>query len=60
MPQWAQNITLFNPLRYFIQAMRNIYMKGSDFSEIAMHVTALSGFAIALNIWAVLSYRKTS
>ncbi|MDR0725300.1 MAG: ABC transporter permease, partial [Prevotellaceae bacterium] len=36
MPQWAQNITLFNPLRYFIQAMRNIYMKGSDFSEIAM------------------------
>jgi ABC-2 type transport system permease protein len=60
MPQWAQNITIFNPLRYFIQAMRNIYMKGNGFSEIAMHLIALSCFAVALNIWAVLSYRKTA
>ncbi|MDR2287311.1 MAG: ABC transporter permease, partial [Prevotellaceae bacterium] len=60
MPQWAQNITIFNPLRYFIQAMRNIYMKGSDFSEIAMHVIALLCFAIALNIWAIFSYKKTN
>jgi ABC-2 type transport system permease protein len=60
MPDWAQNITIFNPLRYYIQAMRSIYIKGSDFSEIAMHVIALLCFAIALNIWAVLSYRKTS
>jgi ABC-2 type transport system permease protein len=60
MPQWAQDITTFNPLRYYIQAMRSIYMKGSDFSEITIHVIALSCFAIALNIWAVLSYRKTS
>jgi ABC-2 type transport system permease protein len=60
MPQWAQNITLFNPLRYFIQAMRNIYMKGNDFSEISMQIIALLGFAIALNIWAILSYKKTS
>jgi ABC-2 type transport system permease protein len=60
MPQWAQNITIFNPLRYFIQAMRNVYMKGNDFSEIAMQTIALSCFAIGLNIWAILSYRKTS
>jgi ABC-2 type transport system permease protein len=59
MPQWAQNITIFNPLRYFIQAMRNVYMKGNDFSEISMHTIALSCFAIALNIWAIFSYKKT-
>jgi ABC-2 type transport system permease protein len=59
MPQWAQNITIFNPLRYFIQAMRNIYMKGNNFSEIAMQTVALSCFATVLNIWAILSYRKT-
>jgi ABC-2 type transport system permease protein len=60
MPQWAQNITLFNPLRYYIQAMRNIYMKGNDFSEIASQTLALLCFAAVLNIWAILSYRKTN
>jgi ABC-2 type transport system permease protein len=59
MPQWAQNITIFNPLKYFIQAMRNIYMKGNGFSEIATQTIALSCFAVGLNIWAVLSYKKT-
>jgi ABC-2 type transport system permease protein len=60
MPQWAQNITIFNPLRYYIQAMRNIYMKGNDFSEIAIHTITLMCFAIVLNIWAILSYKKTN
>jgi ABC-2 type transport system permease protein len=58
MPQWAQKITILNPLKYFIQAMRNIYMKGNSFSEISAHTIALSCFALILNIWAVLSYKK--
>jgi ABC-2 type transport system permease protein len=60
MPQWAQNVTIFNPLRYFIQAMRSIYMKGSDFSDILTQIIALTCFAAGLNVWAVLSYRKTN
>jgi ABC-2 type transport system permease protein len=60
MPQWAQNITIFNPLKYFIQIMRNVYLKGSDFSDIATQTGALCCFAIVSNIWAVLSYRKTT
>jgi len=59
MPQWAQNITVFNPLKYFIQIMRSVYLKGSDFSEIVLQTGALCCFAIASNVWAVLSYRKT-
>jgi ABC-2 type transport system permease protein len=60
MPQWAQNLTVFNPLKYFIQAMRNIYMKGNGFGEITEQAVALLFFAAGLNIWAVLSYRKTA
>ncbi|MDR1897585.1 MAG: ABC transporter permease [Prevotellaceae bacterium] len=59
MPEWAQNITIFNPLKYFIEIMRSIYLKGSNFSEIAMQTGALCCFAIVSNIWAVFSYKKT-
>ena len=60
MPQWAQNITIFNPLKYFIQVMRLVYLKGSAFGEMIPQFFALFGFAFFLNTWAVLSYRKSS
>ena len=59
MPEWAQVITIFNPLKYFIQVMRLIYLKGSVFSELITQFLALCVFAIGFNIWAVLSYRKS-
>lgn len=58
MPQWAQNITLGNPLRYFIQIMRGVYLKGSALSDIWVELVMLGGFATLLNLAAVFSYRK--
>lgn len=60
MPEWAQTITAINPLKYFIQVMRLVYLKGSAFGEMIPQFFALCGFALALNSWAVLSYRKSS
>lgn len=60
MPEWAQTITLFNPLKYFMEVMRLVYLKGSAFAEMIPQFSVLCGFAAALNIWAVLSYRKSS
>jgi ABC-2 type transport system permease protein len=60
MPEWAQTVTIFNPLKYFMQVIRLIYMKGSAYSELLPQFLALCGFAIVLNGWAVLSYRKSS
>ena len=34
MPDWAQYITIFNPLKYFISVMRMVYLKGSGFAEL--------------------------
>lgn len=58
MPNWAQKLTYLNPLRYFIEVMRMIFMKGSSLSNLAPQLTALGGFAVAFNVWAVLSYKK--
>lgn len=58
MPAWAQAITAFNPLTYFMQVMRGIYLKGSGFSDFISQLFVLIGFAFVLNLWAVLSYAK--
>lgn len=60
MPDWAQKITLFNPLRYFIQVMRQIYLKGSGFGDLLPQFFTLCAFAVGMNIWAILSYKKNS
>ncbi|MDR2911879.1 MAG: ABC transporter permease [Alistipes sp.] len=58
MPRWAQAIAAVNPLKYFIEVMRLVYLKGSDFSQLIPQFLALCGFAVAFNIWAVVGYRK--
>ena len=60
MPQWAQKLTFINPLRYFIEIMRSIFFKASTISNLKLDYLALGLFAIGSNIWAVLSYKKTS
>jgi ABC-2 type transport system permease protein len=60
MPQWAQTITVFNPLKYFVQVMRAVYLKGSGIMELGTQIFALILFAVFFNSWAILSYRKKS
>jgi ABC-2 type transport system permease protein len=60
MPAWAQAITVINPLRYFIEMMRMVYLKGSTLADLVFQLSALAGFAVFFNLWAVLSYKKTN
>ena len=59
MPEWAQAITVFNPLKYFIEAMRMVYLKGSGLVDLLPEIGILSLFAVFFNSWAVISYRKS-
>lgn len=58
MPVWAQWVTKFNPVTYFIEVMRSIVLKGSTLADISKNLLIVFGFAVVLNTWAVLSYRK--
>ncbi|MDE3144714.1 MAG: ABC transporter permease [Bacteroidota bacterium] len=60
MPYWAQVITKFNPVSYFIEVMRMVVLKGSGLADIRYHILAMIGFAIFFNSWAILNYRKRS
>lgn len=58
MPGWAQFITKFNPVSYFIEVMRMVMLKGSTLGDIKVHIFAIIGFAIFFNAWAIFNYRK--
>lgn len=58
MPEWAQVVTWFNPLRYFMEVMRMVYLKGSGFVDLLPELGVLVTFAVIFNGWAVISYRK--
>lgn len=59
MPGWAQAVTYINPLRYYIEVIRAVYLKGSLAANLSLQFAAISVFAVILNVWAVLSYRKS-
>ncbi len=58
MPKWARTVTLFNPAAYFIEAIRNIMLKGSTFQDIKHHFAIMTGFAVFFNGLAIWNYRK--
>ena len=58
MPDWAQCATYALPPRYFIEIMRSVYLKATAMYDLRLEYVALSGFAIAINTMAALTYRK--
>ncbi|MDX1638007.1 MAG: ABC transporter permease [Balneolaceae bacterium] len=58
MPQWAQDLTLVNPIAYFGKIMRMVLLKGSGWADIQEMVGAIAFMAALLLPTAVMSYRK--
>lgn len=59
MPRWAQTVTYALPTRYYGEAMRALYLKGSTIADLLPQFGALALMAAGLGAWAVGSYRKT-
>ena len=60
MPKWAQTITDFNPIKYFVEVMRMVMLKGSGFMDILPQLLKTLFYAIIMNGLAVWSYKKTN
>lgn len=60
MPGWGQLISAFVPVSYFVKATRAIMLKGAGFANLMPDLLILTGYAIIVNIAAILAYRKTS
>ena len=60
MPQWAYLTTYINPMHYFIDAIRTVFIRGGGLHETAHQVLALVGIGTLMGCWAVQSYKKNS
>ena len=59
MPDWAQSLTLINPIAHFVRVMRMIMLKGSGLKDVLQTIYILSAFAIVMLSLAVWRYKKT-
>lgn len=60
MPDWSYMTTYVNPMHYFIDAIRTVFVRGGDLQSIGHQVLALAGFDVVMCSWAIVSYRKNS
>lgn len=60
MPHWAQALTYANPLRYYIETLRALYLKGSTLADLQPQLLSMAAYAAVSWAGAILSYRKTN
>ena len=60
MPHWAYLTTYINPMHYFVDAVRTVFIRGGDFQSIAHQVLALVISSSVMAVWAVVSYKKNN
>jgi len=60
MPKWAQFLTEFNPIKYYVEVMRMVMLKGSNFIDILPQFWKTVLYAVIMNSLAVWSYKKTN
>ena len=60
MPDIAYLTTYVNPMHYFIDAIRTVFVRGGNFQSIAHQVFALTILATLMGVWAMHSYKKNS
>ena len=60
MPSWAYSTTYVNPMSYFVDAIRTVFVRGGGLSSIWHQVLTLLGISSVMAVWAVVSYKKNS
>jgi ABC-2 type transport system permease protein len=60
MPPWAQTLTDFNPIKYYVEVMRMVMLKGAGLNDIWSQFLATLGYAVVMNFLAVISYKKVN
>ena len=60
MPSWAYLTTYVNPMHYFIDAIRTVFVRGGSLADVAHQVVSLLALGSSMAVWAVASYKKNS
>jgi ABC-2 type transport system permease protein len=58
MPEWLANVTLLNPVRYFVEIMRGVLLKDASVSDLVLQFTVLVLFGVALLTVSAQRFRR--
>ncbi len=58
MPEVVQYLTYLNPLRYFMEIVRGIFLKGAGFSVLWPQILALTVYGIAIVLLSAARFHK--
>jgi ABC-2 type transport system permease protein len=58
MPEWMQPITTINPVRWYIEILRSVLLKGAGLEDLWRQLIILCGFGVGLVTVASLRFRK--
>lgn len=58
MPDWVKGITLVNPLRYFIEILRELFLKGAGIQVLWKELASLLTIGVTIFTLATLRFHK--
>jgi len=58
MPEPVQYVTYLNPVRYFIEIVRGLFLKGSGVAVLWPQMAALAVFGVVILTLSALRFRK--
>lgn len=58
MPQVAQYLTILNPVRYFLEIVRGVFLKGSGASVLWPQMTTLAVFGVLIMTLSAMRFHK--
>ena len=58
MPHAAYLTTYINPMHFFVDAIRTVFVRGGGLNNVAHQIVALLAIGMIMGAWAVRSYKK--
>jgi ABC-2 type transport system permease protein len=58
MPDWVQKITNINPVKFFMFAIREIFLKGSGLADLTRELYALTAIGVVVFCAALLFFKR--
>jgi ABC-2 type transport system permease protein len=58
MPDWVQWITYLNPVRYFMEIVRGIYLKGSGLLSFWQELVIMTIYSVTVLSFAIMRFKK--
>ena len=59
MPEFMQWLTYLDPLRYFLEVLRGVYLKGVGFDVLWPQMSAMGALALLMLTVSVVRFRKS-